>query len=352
MVASMDASLIVPRMPEAVMPGVAPSSVPRPPQIPDDDSDDEASKEAEETTEQYLQKSFDSFVQKREDWSKRIWRLGLGIDRYLGGQTDLDEPNQSYARIRLAETWLEGDGLINGSDLKFRLDLPSTRRKYRLIFENDTEDQSTLNNKAKVSGLTDATLSNIKRDDLSAAVRVALDDLANWKSDFDVGIRGSMPLDPFARHNLRRRWELGQDWNFQMRQQAGYFKSKGYFYDLLGSFDRFLEPDLAARWNTEVKWEQDEDYLQFGSTLSIVRYLDERHLLDHSFGINGQGADRRYVDLYYFAVTHRTLLYKDWLSLDLVPEIRFPRERDFNETLAFTVRLEVLFFQNNPFNRR
>lgn len=339
-VASADASQFAPELPKPLAPS------------PDAESSQEnpegESLEQDETevTKQYLREGFGQFVESRDDLSKRLFRLGLGIDRYLAGREGLEEPNETYARIRLAQTWLEGDGLVNDSDIKFRLDLPSTKRKYRLIFENSTEDEGTLRDRSNPTGLSNA---NLDREGMSAAVRLAISDLENWKSDFDLGIRGSMPLDPFARHNLKRHWELGSDWHMRMRQQVGYFHSKGYVYDLKWGFDRLLETDLAARYITELEWEQKEDKLQFGQGFGVTKFLTDRRLLDYSVGIAGQSLSSGMVEIYYAALTHRTLLYEDWLILDLVPEVRFPRERDFEDTLAFTVRLEVLFFEHNPF---
>lgn len=299
-------------------------------------------------TEESLREGFGQFVESRDNLSRRLFRLGLGIDRYFAGRVGLDEPNETYARMRLAQTWLEGEGLVNDSDIKFKLDLPSTKKKYRLIFENDTENDTLVDQRGNPTGLSDA---NLDRESLSAAVRLAVRDMENWHSDFDVGIRGSIPLDPFVRHNLKRTWELGSDWNFRMRQRIGYFHSKGYTYNMQWGFDRFLEPDLSARYITELEWEQPDDELKFGQAFAVTRFLNERQLLDHSVGIAGHSWSTGLVDLYYVAITHRTLLYKDWLTLDLVPEIRFPRENHFENTLAFTVRLEVLFFENNPFRR-
>lgn len=343
-VASMNASQFAPSLP----PKPTSASHPAEPAATDGSEEKELEQRESEIAEEYLREGFNEFVEQRNDLSKRLFRLGLGVDRYLAGNSELDEPNETYARIRLAQTWLEGEGLVNDSDIKFRLDLPSTKRRYRLIFENDTEEDGTLSDRSNPTGLSSA---NLDREGMSAAVRLAIQDLENWHSDFDLGIRGSIPLDPFVRHNLKREWDLGADWNFRVRQRAGYFHSKGYTYNLQWGFDRFLEPDLTARYNTELKWEQDEDKLKFGQVFGVTRQLNDRQLLDYGIGIVGQSWSSGLVEQYFTAITHRSLLYKDWLILDLVPEVRFPRENDFEDTLAFTLRLEVLFFENNPFRR-
>lgn len=343
-VASADASQFAPAMPPASMTQAEVGAD----TVDAESIDGESEEEDDADPESYFRESFDQLVESRDNLSKRIFRLGLGIDRYFAGRVGLDEPNETYARIRLAQTWLEGEGLVNDSDIKFRLDLPSTKKKYRVIFENDTESDSVVDERGNPTGLSDA---NLDRESMSAAVRLAIRDMENWHSDFDVGIRGSIPLDPFVRHNLKRTWELGSDWNFRMRQRVGYFHSKGYTYNMQWGFDRFLEPDLSARYITELEWEQPDDELKFGQAFAVTRFLNDKQLLDHSVGIAGHSWSTGLVDIYYVALTHRTLLYEDWLTLDLVPEVRFPRERDFEDTLAFTVRLEVLFFEHNPFRR-
>jgi hypothetical protein len=291
----------------------------------------------------------ESLAEKRDRLSHRMFRMGLGLDRYLSGRdADFNELNESYARVRLGNTIRQDEAPVFDQDLKFRLDLPTAREKYRLVFENDVAESEI----GRQGLPSDLGRGNLERDGLSAAISLAAQDLAQWDSNVNVGVRGTIPLDPFIRHSLTRRWDLGSDWTTRVRSRVSYFNSSGYNYDTYWRFDRMLDPDLGFRFQTRIDWSQMEDFMQMSQALGVTRFLDDSHLLDHAFGVFSSSLEHTRIDTYYFAVTHRSVLYQDWVILDLVPQIDWDREREFDSSLSFTARIEILFFQHNPFDQK
>ncbi len=289
----------------------------------------------------------ETLVQERNRLSRRMFRLGLGLDRYLSGRdAELIELNESYARIRSGATLRQEEGLSFEQDVKFRLDVPTARQKYRIIFENDVRE-SAFGPQGVQSDVGPGTLN---RENLSAAVSLAARGFAEWDSSFNVGVRGTLPLDPFVRHSLKREWDAGAGWKGYYRSRTSYFNSIGYGYDTDLRMERMLDPDLGFSFSSRVDWSQEEDYLQMSQVFAATRFLDDKHLLDHSFGFFTQGLGHTRINNYFLALTHRSVLYQDWFIMDLIPQIDWDRERDFDSSLSFTLRFEVLFFEQNPFD--
>lgn len=323
---------------DGALPAITPSPVGH---APIDEASDEG-------FDSLLMEGLDSLVEERHRLSNRMFRMGLGLDRYLSGRdADFNELNESYARLRFGNTIRQDEAPVFDQDIKFRLDLPTAREKYRLVFENDIAESEM----GRQGLPSDLGRGNLERDGLSAAISLAAQDLAEWDSNVNVGVRGTIPLDPFVRHSLTRRWDLGADWTTRVRSRVSYFNSSGYNYDTYWRFDRMLDPDLGFRFQTRIDWSQQEDYMQMSQVLGVTRFLDNRHLLDHAFGVLSNGLSHTEVDTYYVALTHRSVLYQDWIILDLVPQIDWDRERNFDSSLSFTARIEILFFQHNPFDQ-
>ena len=95
-VASADASQFAPDLPPRPAPSSSPESATSPQNMGGDadeerSADDQESIDEEpESTKPYLKKSFDQLVESRDDLSRRLIRLGLGVDRYLAGRGGLD----------------------------------------------------------------------------------------------------------------------------------------------------------------------------------------------------------------------------------------------------------------------
>ena len=139
-----------------------------------------------------------------------------GIDNFFAGEDALTDTNKSYARLELGTRFTEGLGFIDDSSVKFKLNLPATQKRLRVIIESESEEDETLEeaNRSSVLASRDTTDTSI-----SAALRFISSEADLWKSRFDIGIKAKIPPDPFARYSAKRRWALNEAWSARFRQR-------------------------------------------------------------------------------------------------------------------------------------
>ena len=69
--------------------------------------------------------------------------------------------------------------------------------------------------------------------------------------------------------------------------------------------------------------------------------------MEYVFGVDYQSASHTVVNSYFLSADYRKLVHKDWLYIDIIPQLGFAREEDYRSKLSLTLRLEI-FFQKEP----
>ncbi len=298
----------------------------------------------EQEAEGYVDRGVNYLLQQHLNISSRVDVMGRAIDQYLAGDRALAEDNETYMRVRLAETWIEGGKWAPDNDLKFRLDLPATKRRYRFVvsYRPDDEDETL---EERILPGTVAQPDRGNESFFAGAVRTMKDEALHWEGKAQIGVKARMPLDPFARFNSRREWSLNDNWAMTVRNAGAWFNSSGYRTEHALAFDRILTPVSLFRTTTNLQWREEEDTLEFAQVLDVFHTLDTRRLLDYQFGVIGNSWSSSRVNNYYVSVIYRQDLYRQWLYLNLVPQLAYPREEDFDDVMSFTVGIEVFFNQ-------
>ncbi|MBL4608202.1 MAG: hypothetical protein JKY01_10300 [Pseudomonadales bacterium] len=276
----------------------------------------------------------------RDNWSNRVDVFARGVDGFFAGEESLNELNKSYARLRLGGRWVESGEYQDESDIKFRLHLPATKERYKLIIENDPEESESLDEKNRPSFIGNQESG---RDSISAAIQRVKMRGAHWKTSSRLGVKGGAPLDPFVRLTAQRRWSAAKEWNIPYRFRLSYFHSDGYKAISTISFEKSLEHSLFFKAKTDIAWTQDRDTLETAQIFSIFQHLREDKGIDYKLGILGESASHHVINAYFLSAHYRKLIYKDWLYINVIPELNYPRERDYEAVASISMRLEVFF---------
>ena len=323
------------------------SELPAANEVPESDADEplpalgEASELEERGDLSFWRRSADWLVEYRDDIASGIEGMATGIDRFFAGDAALQKENKSFARIRAGMRLEEGGGVSDVSDLKFRLSLPATQKKLRLVIENDSDDDDSLEEKNRPSSVSETS---DDEDRFSAALQLISSEANLWDTKAELGLRASAPIDIFVRHTARRRWDIDGPWSVNFRQRWAYFKESGYRANEELNFERRISDNWFYRMKTELEWREEIDSMRAAQIFSFYHRIDDKRGVEYRAGTIAHSWHHTVIDNSYLAVNYRQLLYRDWLYLDLIPEIVFPRQNDYDPTSSFTVRLEILFF--------
>lgn len=264
-----------------------------------------------------------------------------GIDNFFGTADSYRTDNESYLRLDADISWNEQDSWSDSElDHKFRLDLPTAKERLRLIFESESATtergvDETLPSRARTTDESSSLFG------LGSSSR-RKDPHEGWVSRVQGGIRLRTPIDTYARVTFARSWWLGS-WEVESRYRTEWFKSDGYALDNRIDIWKPLSSDWLLRYTTDIGWEEEEDKLELAQSANLTNILSPRSAVTYSAGVIAESLSSTRMEEYFLVATYRRDLHRQLVFFELVPELTFPREEDFDPTWGITARLEFYF---------
>jgi len=261
------------------------------------------------------------------------------IDAFFGNDDAWRTDNQSWLRVTTDARW---DSLEQGKiDLspRLRLDLPTAKKELRLLIENDVPEERS----AAEDAIPAIRQTNEER---SPSIGLGLDlnkDAKAWDKQFQIGVRGSLPLNPYSRFIAKRTWQLAGDWRLDSYNRVAWFNSDGYSAKSQIRFGQPLAPDWYLNFTTNLNWQEKDDYLQFSETVNFANVLSNRSAINYSAGINASHGSDPQFDSFFLLADYRRNVSRRLIFVDVIPVLWFPREEDYNPQWGITLRLELYF---------
>lgn len=265
------------------------------------------------------------------------------IDGFFGTDESLRVENESYLRFGQEIDWMEGNSASGDVSLRYRIDLPTSEERLRLVIESDPEEsQGTLQEQGS------GRLSNDQRDRRTSTLGLnwleSRDKRENWSNRVGAGIRLRIPLDPYVRFTSERLWQLNEGpWQLESNNRLSWFNNSGYSARTRWDLGRPVDASKHLRFITNVQWREEEDTLEFSETAELNHRINNRSALRYSFIALGESVSDPRITNYYLQTRFRRDLHKGVLFADVIPELHFPREHSYNPRWAVTLRLEMYF---------
>lgn len=279
--------------------------------------------------------------EQRDDVSRGVSVVGRNLDSWLAGEGIGERSNESYLRVRLNQRVGRFDTYHSTVSISGRVDLPRTQERWKLIFESDNRDRESLSNQR---------LNNMAPSSFTGSFRYELPERNGWRLDHDVGIRGRIPLDPFYRFRVRYDKELNEDWYMGFSNRISYYHRQSWIQDTRLNFSRAVTPQVNFRVESEARYRHEERLTEFGQSVALHQALGQFETLTYQLGVIGRNRPVdpedpvRYIDHYYTQLVYRKAIYEDWLVLELVPQLIFAKEYDWDPDPRIQFNLEIYFF--------
>ncbi|MFT6123555.1 MAG: hypothetical protein ACJAWS_002888 [Oleiphilaceae bacterium] len=283
--------------------------------------------------------SADWLIDKRNQWSSVIGNTGTELDLFFSGEDIGYKANASFLRIGLESKYSKQGDLIFEPVFKFKLDLPTVKKRLKLVVESSLPEQETLGEMHIDSSLQDEDLS------LSAttgAFQYIFSTAKSLKKTMSIGIRLNREPNPFWRMRMKREWRLEHDWSFKALQGFYYFHDDSWGETTQFTFEKPIHSYFFAA-KSEARWRHNERLMEYAQILSITKKLSAIRAIKNELGLLAENQPNVVVTDYYFKTTYRRLLYKDWLFYEVTPELLFPREDSFKANSSILMRIEMKF---------
>ncbi len=288
----------------------------------------------------WAEKQIDPMHDSVSSWVETTSRR---LDGFFGTTSALTIENDSYLRISQGWRWKEGDAFRQDIGARFRLDLPTTEERLRLIIESEPEEtQGTLADQD--NQLVDDRISGVE------SLRIGLNRLGRrdkserWNTQVGAGVRLRLPPDPYARVITQRLWTLNEGpWQLESDNRLSWFNKDGYSARTRWDLGRPVDENRHLRFITNVQWREEVDQLEFSETVELNRRIDRRQAIRYSAVMLGESGSSPSIEDTYLQTRYRRNLHRGILFLDVAPALHFPREHDRDPRWALDLRLEMYF---------
>lgn len=231
------------------------------------------------------------------------------------------------------------DGKVSAS-----IRLPSLQNRFRLILDPDDLD----------------TFPGSSPDEGSSSARLALRRMGSWL-DADLGAKIRSSPVAFARLSARHNWSTGPvAWH---ANQRFYYETTEGFGTLTSLTQHcWIHPRWMLGHVTSARWSESTTGVEWQDRVSLLRVLkvleDEKHGqfigdsdMSHGAGIrlgaNGRENGSHEMSRYQLALVYRRPVFRrDYLYLEIKPEVQWRRENDWNPAYTLRVGLDILFWRD------
>ena len=263
------------------------------------------------------------------------------LDSFFSDERAEAERNRSRIRIRGGPYWERGQGTKFNTKYSIRLSLPGTGRRLNLLIAGDSDDDQDLEDSPEDEIRDRATETD--RENVAAGLQYFLLDEAQRNLSVLGGVRlsGATPVGLFGAR-YRRYWEL-DPWGLRFTQRGLVLTDNEVIVPSRLDFERPVADDILFRHTLAGTWFKSEDGYFYNVDFALIQRVDDKTAISYEFANQFQTEPSNRLEESAFRIRYRQKIWREWLRLDVTPQMAFPRERDFDLTPGLYVGFEVTF---------
>jgi len=279
--------------------------------------------------------------QERDYLATKFVDLVTYLDGFFGNDRNYQETNDSVLQLDLTRVM----GYTGERRFVFqgraKLHLPRAEKSLHLLIESDP-DKNTANASNQVQAAQPAAPTQTPTS-YGAGLRYerkSADD--RWHAGTDAGLKiAGLNTAPFAR--ARGSYAVPLDhWRMRAAETLFWFNTTGAGETTQLDFERPVTAPLLFRSTSSATWLYNKLSFDLRQDLSLFHTLDERTAMLYQASAIGVSRPAGVVTDYVLLTLYRHRLHREWMYLEVSPQLHFPRERNFGASGMLSVRLEVL----------
>jgi hypothetical protein len=307
----------------------------------EDTSTENVSQAAPVTASEDLETTLDTSQRKV---STLLEEILTRADALFSGNRSYDASTGSYVALGGSYTLRKTEDGANELDLltRAKINLPYTQKHLKLLIDRDLE------NVTKSESQRDAQVAagQVTADDSPyLAVRGIARETLKVALAFDVGARLRLSPDPFVRLRARRLFSFGA-WEIPLSETLLYRYEEKFSAATELSFLRSIGEKIAVGIILNATYTDLTGGFDLGVTVGGGYRINDRSLVATELGAYGQTEPDFRDTVYSATLRYRRKILKDWLVIELRPQLVFFPEQEFHAAPSFTVRLEMYFGSN------
>ncbi len=255
------------------------------------------------------------------------------FDNFFDDERYTVEENRTRAKLRVSLGYSENEDFEAKVRVAWRIHLPKLSKKLNLIILAGDDDEFNVGD----NPITDPI--DNEKEDLSAALQYFLK--VGEKYNLSTTVGGSYDY-AYGGIRFRHFHDLGA-WNGRIVDRLRYYTDDGWENRLSYDLERRISEHWLFRTTAAVNWFEDMDGYPHALHFRLYQLLDKDRALSYEV-TNYFETEPDYIltDL-QLRFRYRQRFYRDWLILEVAPQLTFPKDHDRDINPGLVVQLEADF---------
>jgi len=298
-----------------------------------------SSKKSNDSIEKEDETFFSFFDGSYNYISTNVESLARNLDEYLS--SDKVEYKNSGTLLRLREdiVWSDSDDVSLKTDIRLKLRLPHTQKKTRLVFQSRARDRHFAASDERYSSFIAIEKES---EEPSAEDKDKAKEKPFWKFRPSIGLYLGTTVDTYIKFRVNHQQSFGR-WRISWDETPYFVDSFGWGLDSYFEISRDIAEQDLFRSATFAGWRHDIDYFELSQFFSMNYWLGNKSAISYFTGIYGISEPKIHTTEYLFGITYRRNLHKNYLFLEVKPEVKYRKINGFEPEHSLIFRLEMLF---------
>lgn len=272
--------------------------------------------------------------EQQEIISERLISAAEWIDSFFDDGRYYEEENKTRATFSLEFGYTKNDDFEVNPRISLRMQLPKISKKLNLIVKGADDEEYDTDGNLRSPG-DDST----DRGQLEAALQYFFIDSEN--SNISTSFGGSYD---YLYGGVRYRYlnDFGK-WQGRFTDRLRWYTDDGWENRTTIDFERRFSEDWMFRSITTGTWYESDNSIPYSQIVRVFQVLSkEKAVLYEAGAYFDTEPDNGLVD-FQIKVSYRQRFYRDWLALEITPQISFPEDHGRDANPGIFIKIEADF---------
>ena len=302
---------------------------------------DKTETSAEEQTDEHTEEELPlSFLDTPYNYlSARVESIARNLDEFFSSDKVFYKTSGTNLRVREDLVWSDGAGIRIKDNVRLKLQLPHTQQKIRFVFQSGVKkwDFDDLER-----GQDSSLVAPGEDENYLAEIEGAITETSGWKFKPSIGAYLGATIDPYVKFRFNRQQQLDK-WSINWDETPYWVESIGWAFDSYFELNRKIADNDLFRSETYAGWRNDTDYFDLSQVFSLNYILTTKKAVSYFAGIYGISEPKINTTQYLLYIRYRENIYKDYLFLEIKPEVKYQKINNFRAEHSLIFRFEMIF---------
>lgn len=278
--------------------------------------------------------------------SRRVEAYSRRLDDFFSHPNRTYDSTGSTLQIRGHVTFFEGGFREGRTDVHANISLPNTEDRLKLIVQRGVEAATQT---AAERDIQNATGSAAVADpgaptdnNYYLGLKALAAEVFGVKLSAEAGARFHAPIDTYVRLRTFRDFNFSQ-WQIRASETPLWKHSEGYSSASELNFTRPLDEVWQLRFTSKATWRSTTSYFDLAQIGGVYYTPDPRTATNFELGAFAPSDRHLKLSVYSVTLRVRRQIYRDWLYLEVTPQILYQEANGFSATRSLMLQLESLF---------